>query len=403
MVALEPPLAALPLLPKITLIPPEETLGQVSIGLLLPISGQHSGLGKAMLQASLLAMFELSDEKFVLLPRDTKGTQEGAVLAAEEAIQAGAQILLGPVFGKSAQAVAPLASGAGINMISFTNDRTAASDSTFVFGLLPEDRVKRIVSYAFFKGVRRFAALIPEGSFGDKVAADYSKAVSEAGGFLVKSVRYNRNHSSLTAAVKKLGNYNARQNALLVKRKKLKETNDKMSRLALRRLDKKEILGDTLFEAVFLLEAGEAIKTTAPLLPYYGIDTRKTRILGINDWSSRSIRREPSLAGAWYAGLSSDALNDFVRRFKAAFRSPPHALAALAYDATALAAVKGSQGGNGFSSKELTVGNGFMGAAGLFRLRQGGLVEHRFSVIEVHPDGMKVISPAPDSFIINKE
>ena len=146
-----------------------------------------------------------------------------------------------------------------------------------------------------------------------------------------------------------------------------------------------------------------AVKATAPLLPYYGIDTRKTRILGINDWSKRSIRREPSLAGAWYAGLSSDALTDFAKRFKAVYKSPPHALAALAYDATALAAIKGSQGGGGFSPKELMVGNGFVGTAGLFRLRPGGRVEHRFSVIEVQPDGTKVVSHAPDSFVTIKE
>ena len=393
----------LPLRPKITLTPTERGPGKVSVGLLLPISGEHSSLGKAMLQASLLAMFELSDENFVLLPPDTKGTREGAVLAAQDVIQAGAQILLGPVFGRSAQAVAPLAARASINMISFTNDRTAASNSVFVFGLLPEDRIKRIVSYAFLRGIRRFAALIPEGPFGDKVVADYSRAVFDAGGFLVKSVRYNPNHASLTSAVTRLGNYNARKSALLDKRKSLKEKTDEISRLTLKRLDKKEVLGETPFDAVFLLEAGEGVKTTAPLLPYYGIDTRKTRILGINDWSSRSIRREPSLAGAWYAGLSSDGLYDFSKRFKAAFKSSPNALAGLAYDATALAAVKGGKGGGGFSSKELVLGNGFVGTAGLFRLHAGGFVEHRFSVIEVQPDGTKVISPAPDSFVIITE
>ncbi|MBO38125.1 MAG: hypothetical protein CMM75_02950 [Rhodospirillaceae bacterium] len=400
---LKRPLAALPLLPKVILTTPKETSGQVPVGLLLPISGKHSSLGKSMLQASLLAMFELADENFLLLPRDTKGTPKGALLAARDAIQEGAQILLGPVFGGSAQAIAPLASRAAINMVSFTNDRTVASDSTFVFGLLPEDRVKRIVSYAFLRGIRRFAALIPEGPFGNKVLSDYSKAVSQVGGVLVKSARYDRNHSSLTAAVKNLGNYNARKRALLAKRKELKEKNDERSRLALKRLDKKEVLGDAPFDAVFLLEAGDSVKTIAPLLPYYGIDTRKMRILGINDWSSRSIRREPSLAGAWYVGLSSDALSDFAERFKTVFKSSPHALASLAYDATALAAVKGSRGGGGFSSKELMVRNGFVGTAGLFRLRRGGLVEHRFSVIEVQPDGIKVVSRAPDTFVATKD
>ena len=397
------PLDALSPQPKVNLVSPEGILDRVPVGLLLPISGRHSGLGKSLLQAALLAMFELSDENFVLLPRDTKGTTEGAISAAQDAIEAGAQLLLGPVFGKSAQAVAPLASRAAINLISFTNDSTAASDATFVFGLVPEDRVRRIVSYAASRGVRRFAALIPEGGFGDKVAADYSRAVASAGGILVKSVRYSRNTSSLTAAVKRLGNYNARQGALLAKRKKLKEMNDEGTQRALKRLEKKDVLGDAPFEAVFLLETGEALKATVPLLPYYGINTRKARVLGINDWSPRSIRREPSLAGAWYAGLSSDALTDFVKRFEMVFKSSPHPLAALAYDATALAAVKGGQGGGGFTAKELTGENGFAGTAGLFRFRLGGIVEHRFSVMEVQPGGIKVVSPAPNSFVTMKK
>ncbi|MGB0575261.1 MAG: penicillin-binding protein activator [Alphaproteobacteria bacterium] len=395
---IDPPLASLPPEPKVTLTPPKGIRDQVPVGLLLPMSGRHAGLGKSLLRAAQLAMFEVADENFVLLPQDTRGTPEGAVEAAQRAIEMGAQLLIGPVFGRSARAVTPLASQAAINLIAFTNDRAAAARGTFVFGFLPEDRVHRVVSFAATQGIQRFAALIPNGPFGDRIAADYAKAIADAGATLVRMQRYGRGTTSATEAIKLLGDYRERRAALLAERNRLSQENTDESRRALKRLEKNETLGDVPFEAVLLLEAGEALKATAPLLPYYEIDTSKVRLLGIDDWSSRSLRREPSLAGAWYAGPSPAALADFAKRFAAVYKTPPHALAALAYDVTALAAVKGGKDAGGFGLDQLTVENGFAGSVGFFRLREDGLVEHRFAVMEVQPDGVKVVNPSPESF-----
>ena len=46
----------------------------------------------------------------------------------------------------------------------------------------------------------------------------------------------------------------------------------------------------------------------------------------------------------------------------------------------------------------LTVANGFAGSTGLFRFSPDGLVEHRFSVMEVQPDAVRVVAPAPQAF-----
>ena len=402
--AVNPSLAFLPPAPIVTLTPPEGIRDQVPVGLLLPLSGRHAGLGKSLLRAAQLAMFEVADDNFVLLPQDTKGTPDGAVAAAQRAIEMGAQLLLGPVFGSSARAVTPLALKAAVNLIAFTNDRGAAAKGAFIFGFLPEDRVRRVVFYAVSQGVQRFAALIPNGSFGDRIAADYAKAVGEAGGALVRTQRYSQGTLPATEAVKQLGNYRQRRAALLAEQGRLSQQGGADSRRALKRLEKKETLGDVPFEAVLLLETGQSLRATAPLLPYYEIDTRKVRILGIDDWSSRSLRREPTLAGAWYAGPSPVAHADFVKRFAAVYKTLPHALAALAYDVTALAAVKGGKGAGGFGLDQLTAASGFVGSVGLFRLRQDGMVQHSFAVIEVQPDGVKIVSPAPESFeIVQKQ
>ena len=289
---------------RIILKAPKSMAKQVPVGLLLPLSGPSAPLGRALMESSFLAMFDVADDRFVLLPRDTKGTPGGAVLAAQDAIDSGAKLLIGPVFGKSARAVAPVASKASINLISFTNDQTVASNVTFVFGFLPEDRLRRVVRYAASKGINRFGALIPKGKFGDQILIDYKRVIKNVGGVFVRSERYDRNTVSLTAAIKRLGRYQFRKAALISKRKSLAGRDDPLSQNILKQLEQKTVLGSPPFEAVFLLETGKSLKAIASLLSYYEVNRRQVRVIGINNWSAHSLVREPSLFGAWYAGPS---------------------------------------------------------------------------------------------------
>lgn len=400
-----PPLPTRPLredpLPsgEVVLKPPPGVVDQIPVGLLLPLSGPRAALGRSLLDAAQLALFEVADKKFLLIPRDTAGTPEGARKAAESALESGAKLLLGPVFAASAIEATPVAQATGVNMLAFTNNRAAAGSSTFVMGLLPSQRIYRVVSHAASKGAQRFAALLPEGAYGDSAQNAFLDAVAGVG-ISVDAVRIERYRPGTEAgAVKRLGNYDQRRAVLLEQRKTLEEKDDAISRRALKRLENLETLGDVDFDAVLLLETGEALKALAPLLPYYDVDTRKVRILGINDWSARSLQREPALTGAWYASPSHEASAAFAKRFRQIYGRRPSPLAVLAYDATALAAVLASrQEGADFSIDSLAAPNGFAGSAGLFRLLHGGLVEHSYAVYEVRPDGINIVSQAPQAF-----
>src|SRR5512134_590763 len=66
--------------------PPPPSADAVRVGLLLPLSGPQAGLGKAMLKAAEMALFDLGDQRFELLSYDTKGTPEGAADAAHTAV-----------------------------------------------------------------------------------------------------------------------------------------------------------------------------------------------------------------------------------------------------------------------------------------------------------------------------
>ena len=137
------------------------------------MSGPNASVGRSLLRAAQIAFFELANKSLVLLPRDTKGTPEGAREAALSALEVGATLLLGPVYSSSVLSVAPIAASASVNMIAFSNDRAAVRKGGFILGFLPKDRIERVVSFAASKGFRKFAALIPRGRFGDRVALDF--------------------------------------------------------------------------------------------------------------------------------------------------------------------------------------------------------------------------------------
>src|SRR5690606_26393701 len=164
-----PPYQSTRPVPPIAPIPPAgpEVGGETTkVALLLPLSGQHAAIGSAMLDAAQLAVVDMGTEQFELVPKDTRGTAEGASAAASEAIREGADLIVGPLLATSVRAASPAARAAGVPVLAFSNDRTVAGGGVFTLGFLPDPEVRRVVEYAVSQGMRRFAAVAPETPYG---------------------------------------------------------------------------------------------------------------------------------------------------------------------------------------------------------------------------------------------
>jgi len=268
-----------------------------------------------------------------------------------------------------------------------------------VLGFRPEAAVRRVIAHAASQGRRRFAALVPADAYGARVGDAFREAVAQVGGTVARIEPYRADSQSASEAVRRLAGYDARRATLAARRQQLAQAGDEASKRALRHLEGRDTLGEASFDAVLLAETGAALKALAPLLPFYDVDTRRVKVLGIDGRPEPELEREPALAGAWFAGPSPKAREDFETRFRAAYGRKPHPLGPLAYDATALAAVlAGQPGGPDFSTAALTAPNGFAGSAGTFRLLPDGLVERQLAVMELRPGGAVVVSPARDTF-----
>lgn len=332
------------------------------VALLLPLSGTTAGVGQALLNSAQMALFERTGSELVLQVYDTKGTPEGAVQAAGLALSQGVRLIIGPVFSPEVKAVAPQAHAVNVNVIAFTGDPATASGGVFVLGHQLRQQVERVTAFARSRGLAVFAALAPDNEYGRQAVAALRQTATALDG-RITAVEFYDPATDPTPVVKRL----ARQKP---------------------------------FDAVLIPDTGQRLKNVAPLLPYFDIDVQETRLLGTQLWSTGDGHHEPATVGGWYAAPVSPDQARFAERYRQLFNAPPSAIASLAYDAVALAAVlaEGPAGPN-FDSGVLTGEAGFAGVDGLFRLRPSGITERGLAVMEIKADGPPVlISPPPESF-----
>jgi branched-chain amino acid transport system substrate-binding protein len=343
--------------------PPSAT--KVAVGLLLPLSGPSAPVGQAMLDAAEMALFDLGGDQLQLLVRDSGGTGDKAAAAARSAIASGAQLILGPLLAPEVEAVKPVAASAHLSVIAFSSATQLAGNGTWLMSFDPRQEIQRVVLYAHAHGHDKFATLAPQSAYGDIAVAALRQAVEAAGAGaqLTEVSRYDGDAKDFAPAAQAFA------------------------------------VGSADCDAVLLPEGGAKLKQLAPLLPFYGVDLDKVKLLGTGLWADSSVDSEPSLGGGWYAAPAPQTRADFEQRFQALYKQHPPFLATLGYDATALAAVLAkAPNGPDFSAKALTNPSGFSGLNGIFRLLPDGVVERGLAVLEMHRTGATVIDPAPQSF-----
>lgn len=372
----------------------------VPVAILLPLSGPRGKLGKAMLDAAQLAVFEVAGQNFILLPYDTKGTPEGAEEAAARAMGRGAKLVLGPLLADSVAKVAPQTRISDINVVSFSNSKRIAGNGVYVLGFAPDQQVDAIVDYAAGQGLVSYGVGAPSNGYGELVVDSLYKSAERRGAVVTRTAYYDPAATDFSEQIRTLTDYDQRRETLLQQMAELEGKEDEVSRQALVRLETLDTIGDAPFDAVLLPDAGQNLRTLAALLNFYDVEQPAVRVLGLHSWDETpEIAAEQAVQGAWFAAPPIEERKKFEIRFKAAFGYTPPRLASLAYDATAMAALLAqSPSATDFSATALTDSNGFRGVDGVFRLRADGAVERAYAIHEVTSDGFRTIQPAADNF-----
>lgn len=346
-----------------------DTAQPVTVAFLAPQSAQNAGaaaLGRALVNAARLAARDLNDPLLDLKVFDTGGDPGKATASTQTALAGGADLILGPLFSSSTDAVAQIARQRDVKVISFSTDSNIAGDPVYLSGFLPEIEAARVLDFARARGITTTAILYPRTPAGEVALRG---AMSAAGANLVARTSYERTADGIVAGV---GDF----------------------------ADQVRQTGPV---GLMVADSGQALLLAMDELAQNGIEQPNYRFLGLGQWNSQSTLGSRRFRNAWFPAPDPDALDRFVSRYRAAYGETPPTLAVLGYDAVSIAGqliadARASGSRNPFSASALTRPQGFRGAIGPIRFRRDGLGERGMVILEVGPREFFVVDPAPVSF-----
>lgn len=392
-----------------------DQLPPLQIAIFAPFSGSNAEAGAAIMRGAELALFTLGDKDLRLVPYDLGEAGEKSEVdrlraLTRQAIMEGSRVIIGPLLANSVEAMKPDIIPQQIPLLSFSNSSRAAGGGAFITGPLPSEQVKAILKAALADGRKHFALIAPDNAYGRLVGEAMSSLLPVLGGDLQSSIFYSMGNTDFFKLACSIGNFDERHNLLLEKRRTLERQKTPESAAELKKLQGKETLTPPPFDAIVLaINEPSQLFVLASQLSYCDVDLPDVRILGLQPWESvKGIARENALQGAWFPSTRDMENREFETYYKKMTGSQPdNYLTALAFDMTVVAgrAIRADfDEGKGKISQaslmnRIADANGFRGALGLFRLRNDGLAERSFGIIEISKNTFRTLTSAPIDFV----
>jgi len=344
--------------------------GAVTVALLVPSGSGNAAddaLARSLENAARLAAADLTGAEITLQVYPTGGNAAGATAAVAQAAEAGAGIILGPVYADEAAAAGVAAAGRGLSVLAFSNNPAVAGRNVFILGNTFQNTANRLAGFARSRGrdrilivhgqdaaeeIGRDAIRAAAGATGAQVVGEASFPVSQQG--VIDAI------PSITAQARASG-----------------------------------------ANALFLTSGtAGALPFLAQLLPENGLTPDAYQFIGLQRWDiPASALSVPGLRNGWFALPDPGLTAGFQSRYAASFGGAPHPIAGLAYDGIAAIGAL-AQGGraDALGPSGLTQGQGFAGVNGIFRFRSDGTNQRGLAVAQIQNGQVVVIDPAPRAF-----
>ncbi len=345
--------------------------GSVQVALLVPSgSGQSQDelFGQNLENAARLAMADLSGVNIDLKVYRTGGSPAQAAALAKQAVDEGAQVILGPFYSEEANAAGVAVANSGVNILAFSNNTAIAGGNVFVLGQTFDNTARRLARFAVQNGKSKVLIVHDRNVAGEVGKAAIERGVSAAGGSVVGVTSYEFSQNGIVQAASGIVS-SARSS------------------------------GAT---ALFLTaDTAGALPLLSQLLVDNGIDRNTTQFIGLTRWDIPPATLSlPGVQGGWFAMPDPGLQAQFGARYQGAYGSQPLPVAALAYDGIAAIGALANRSANGapLSREDLTQSAGFAGVSGIFRLLPNGTNERGLAVATIRASQVVVIDSAPRSF-----
>ena len=370
------------------------------VGVLLPLSGSAAKQGQGLKNATMMALDDVRNPNLILQYYDTKSTPEGARIAIENALNQQSDLILGPLMSSEVRAISNQAIDRGVPVIAFSTNTDVLQSNIYTLGLLIDEQVGRVMSFAIEKGRSKFALLVPDNSTGVAVAKAAVKFAQKNNVQVVRIGFYPPETLDFAEIVKDIRDYDLRSEDINKQKYLLEQeakNGNKEAEKKLKLLKTVYTTGEVDFDAILIPETGSRLKSAVSMFGYYDVSYPNVLFLGTSVWESTNLSKETTLYHSVYPVLSRIHNNYFNDKYESYFGAKPNQLFSFAYDGVALASALARKKTENLE-QNITDADGYIGINGAFRIFNDGSNQHSLNIMEITSSGPQLIDSADKNF-----
>ena len=192
-----------PALPELLVSYRDQLQGQMQqfshIAVLLPQSGPLAGVAAAIRDGIVISLFEIPSTRRPELRFYDASDEAGIWPLYNEAVAAGAEIVIGPLQKESvAQLLRAGELPVPVLALNQVEIETRPTSNLFMYSLSPEDEARQVAERIWLDGHRHPVVLVPQGSWGERVAAAFEARWSSLGGLVAGVAQYDEQSHDYT-------------------------------------------------------------------------------------------------------------------------------------------------------------------------------------------------------------
>jgi len=356
---------------------------EIKIGLLVPLSGKQSDIGKSIMQSVRLAINKIDNPNIKILPKDTKNDPVKTLAAAKELELEGVKIVIGPIFNNNLIYLDELKE---MIFLSLTNKNINNPKNVISAGINASSQIKTIMKFKEMNNINKTIFLIPNSNFQEEV----EDAISQSKIKLKYTHIYNTDPTKITKQIEKFTYYPQRKQNLIDEIKRVENSTEENKERKIENLKKKDTLGGINFDSVIVSDFDESLKSVFTSLLYTDISPKRIYYITLNQWFDESFLKETSLQPIYFPSINKKNYDKYINEYKEVYDEYPNQLSFLSYDLVGLVYYLIFQNNFVIDEKIFYKKNKFKGKIGIFDIDKNR-INHLLNFYKVENNEFKKI------------
>jgi len=356
---------------------------KIKIGLLIPLTGKNSEIGRSIINSTRLAINKINNPLIEIIPKDTGSNPNITLRSAKELSELGIRLIIGPVFNENLEYLDELKE---INFLSLTNKSAHNSTNIINAGINATSQLKAIKKFLELNKTKKTILLTPDVSYKNEI----KRAVSNSKIKLSKSYIYSKDPTKLTSQIEKITNYAIRKQNLEDEIIRLENSDENNKERLINKLKKKDTLGTVKFDSLIIADFDESLKSVTTSLLYTDISPKKKYFITLNQWFDKSLLEEASAQPLYFPSINKSNYEDFSIEYFEKFNKYPNELSFLSFDLVGLVYYLIIQNNSIVDKEIFTKKNFFKGKVGIFEIKNNK-INHILNFYKVENNDFKRI------------